>query len=336
MGNSSAYWVRLAGTTPASELAPTSAPTWSTLADGGNGPASFGLGRSAKSQPHLLRPGLLMEIFKGCGRVWMGRIEDFDPNEGQVVGRGLHTDMLGVPALDGLGATTRVADTAVATARSAPWNLLVTDPNAVLPVMGTATGDDTSPQMLATLLDQIGEQAGKRWGQDQNGALFFRADAEVVSSWLLAPGVARFGPTSEGQASHLVGRYQAAGGANATVTRSDPDATVIKAEMVDLTDRGTLSEAQATAILDAALAAGKSATGWVNGVTVTRDQLMTIGGNPASLAGVRAGSRLTVIELGANRSAVIGKTTYTAGDTTIYLEPANTAPRSFVDVIAAA
>lgn len=336
MGNSSAYWVRLNGTTPATEIAPHTPPSWETWADGGNGAASFQMGRSAKSSPNLLTPGTLLEVFKGCGRMWMGRVEDFDPNEGSVVGRGIHTDLLGIPALDGTGATTRVADTAAATARSAPYNHILSDPNAVLTTMGTAIGDDTSPQMVASLFDQIAQQTGKRWGQDQNAAMFFRSDVETAASWLLAPGVARFGDTTEGQASHLVGRYQTTGGANATVTRSDPDATVIKAEFVDLTDRGGITEAQATSILDAQLAAGKAMRGWVNGITVSRDQLMTIGGNPASLAGVRAGSRLTVIELGANKSAVIGKTSYTAGDDTIYIEPVKTAPRSFVDVIAAA
>lgn len=332
---SSAYWIRLNGTTPATEIAPHTPPTWETWADGGNGPCSFELGRSAKHAPHLLRPGTFLEVFLGCGRTWVGRIEDYDDNEGAVTGRGIQTDMLSVPALDG-GDITRTAVEAVITGRGAPWNLFVTDPYSVSTDMGTALGDDTTPLMMAALFDLCAEQAGRRWGQDQNGALYFTSDAETPSSWLLAPGVARFGQTTEGQASHLVGRYQAIGGALATATRLDPDATVIKAELIDLTDRGPMTEASAVAILDAVLAAGKSSTGWVNGITVTRDQLLTIGGTPSALAGVRAGSRLKVIELGPNTSAVIGKTRYTAGDDLIYLEPVNTAPRNIVDVIAAA
>lgn len=336
MGSAGAYWVRFGGTTPATEIAPHTPPTWETWADGGNGPSSFELGRSAKSAPHLTRPGTLLEIFKGCGRVWLGRIEDYDQNEGSVVGRGIHTDLFGLPALTSLGATTRVAATAITTARAAPWNLYVNDAHGVLTTMGTATGDDTSPQMVNVLLDQCAEQVGKRWGQDPNGALYFRSDADILASWLLAPGVARFGTTTEGRASHLIGRYQTSTGDNATATRVDLDATVLNTETVDLTERGALTEAEANAILDAALAAGKSGTRWVNGITVTRDQLMTIGGTRASLAGVRAGSRVNVVELGMNRSAIIGKTRYTAGESVIYVEPVNTAPRTFADVIAAA
>ena len=331
-----AYWMRLGGTMPATEIAPHTQPTWETWADGGNGPASFEFGRSAKSRPDLAAPGTLLEVFKGCGRVWLGRIEDYDPNEGSVAARGIHTDMLAVPALDGTGATTRTAETAIGVARSAPWSLLINDPYGVAPAIGFAWGEDSSPQMLAALLDQCAEQAGGRWGQDANGALYFRKDVDVAASWLLAPGLTRFGDTTEGQASHLVGRYQTGDGTYAAVTRSDPDATVVRAEMIDLTDRGTLTEVDATAILDAALAAGKSSRGWVNGITVTREQLTTIGGTPTSLAGVRAGDRVNIVELGPTVSAIIGKTRYTAGEDTIYVEPVNTAPRNFVDVIAAA
>lgn len=331
---SSAYWIRLGGTTAATEIAPHTPPTWETWADGGNGSASFNFGRSAKHEPHLTKPGTLMEIMLGCGRVWMGRVEDYDPNEGAVVGRGIHTDMLSVPALDGLGAMTRNVATAFATAIAAPWNLIIRDPNGVAALTPDAYGDSTEPLMLAKLLDQCAQQAGKRWGQDQNGAFYVLGDG-VAASWLLAPGVARFGDTTEGQASHLVGRYIAVGGAYATVTRSDADATVIRAELVDLTERGEMSVGDVQATLDAALDAGKSSRGWVTGATVSREQLMTVGGTPAMLAGVRGGQRLNIAEIGPDMSAIIGKTRYTAGEETIYIEPANTAPRTLVDVLAA-
>lgn len=333
---SAAYWIRLGGTTPATEIAAHTPPTWETWADGGNGSSSFNLARSAKHEPHLTRPGTLMEIMLGCARVWYGRIEDYDPNEGSVVGRGIHTDMLTVPATDSLGAAIRTASTAVTTALAAPWNLRITDPNAVLTTMGTAVGDDTSLLTITALLDRCAEQAGRRWGQDNRGALYFRKDSDIIASWLLAPGVARFGDTTEGRASHLVGSYTAVGGAAATAVSFDSDATVIRAEMVDLTGRGEMTSAQATAILDAAMTTSKATRAWVNGITVSREQLMTIGGTPSALAGVRAGSRLNIVELGPNMSAIIGKTRYTAGEEVIYIEPTSTAPRNFTDVLAAA
>lgn len=334
------YWIRLGGRLPATEIAPHSPPTWETWADGGNGPASFEMGQSAKFQHNLLTPDALCEIFLGVKRVWFGRIEDYDRNDGSVTCRGIFTDTLGIPALDG-GAATRSVAAAVVTAVGAPWNWQVVDPLGNATAMGSATGDADSVLMMHELFQQIAEQTGKRVGQDASGALFFRS-TPTEPRWVMAPESAAFGMTSEGMASHLVGRYVAVGGANDTVTRS-VSAKVARAELVDLTPRGEMTEAQAAAILDAALASQRSRRSWVNGVELPLSRLTTIGGGFAHGAAVRAGDMarthgLSVVGgLGSSLALdeVIGKTRYTAGAKSIYLEPINTAPRTFADVIAA-
>ncbi len=332
----STCWVRLNGTTPATEIAAHTPPTWETWADGGNGGSSFVLNLSAKRDSHLLKPGTLMEILYGCYRVWLGRVEDFDRTTATVTGRGIQTDALTIPALDGTGAATRNLTTALTTAAAVPWSWRFLNFG-----LGsyTATGDSGEPLMMGQLLDLIAEQTGKRWGQLPNSGLYLRSDP-TVPTWLTSPDSSVFGHTDEGRATHLVGRYNTGAG-YATTTRGT--GSPARAELVDLTDRGTLTLAQANAILDAALAArGPSRYGLVNGTTLSREQVTTIGGTPAALESVRAGSMVRahgIAYSGMSTTApnmVIGKTRYTAGETTIYLEPVDIAPRTLRDVIAAA
>lgn len=331
-------WVRLGGTTPATEIAPHTPPTWETLADGGNGEASFELGKSAKSSPHLTAPGTLMEVLTGCYRLWTGRVADYDRHTGQVVGRGIHTDALHVPALTPGGDSTRSTVTALATANAAPWKLGIAN---TIGYGGTAAGNDDSPLMMAELFDLVAQEQGARWGQNPDRSLYMLPDP-TSPTWTVIPDAAAFGTTNEDQATALVGRYFN-GTTNVTTVRPAAVPTSARAEIRDLTGRGALTEAQANAILDAELGTKKSLTGWVNGVTLHREQV-TRNGTPANLSGIHARSRMVrahgvPVMFGALQSTtldvVLGKTRYTAGQDTIYLEPVGTAPRTFVDVVAA-
>lgn len=333
-------WIRLGGTTPATEVAPHTPPTYETWADGGNGEASFTFGRSAKFASHLTAPGTLVEILVGPFRVWLGRIGDFDRLTGEVIGRGIQTDALGIPALDGSGDVTRDYGVALATATAAPWNWVAwntyTGPSVAL-------GDSDQPQMMAALTGELAEQQGARWGQyPEHGGIYILPDP-TTPTWTITPEAAAFGPTSEGQATHLVARYFN-GSTNETAVRSDPLATVATAEVIDLTERGTLTLGEVNDMLDAQLAATRAQTGWVNGITLHREQI-TMNGTPACLAEVHARNRMVRAHglpaaFGAMQATwvdvVLSKTRWTVGSPTIYLEPVKTAPRAFADVLAAA
>lgn len=330
-------WVRLGYFLPATEVAAHSAPSWETLADGGNGECSFDLALSAKTLPPLLERGTPLEIICGGTRVWLGRIGDYDRSEGRVIGRGIHTDAYQIPAIDGAGNVTRNIVTAMNTATLPPWGWRVDNSNGV---SGTATGDATAPQMVGQLFDEYAAQFGYRWGQDANATVYIAADP-TTPTWLATPDTAAFGMTDESTPNHLIGRYFD-GTVNASAIRYLPDVKVGRAEFRDLTDRGTLTTAEANAILDAELAAAATRPGWVNGVTLHRDQLTTVGGTPAFLPSVTARTMIRAHGLMADGlvqapwlDVVIGKTRYTAGEDSIYVEPANTAPRTLVDVIAA-
>jgi hypothetical protein len=327
-----AYWIRVNGTTAATDIGAHSAPTWETLADGGNGEASFEFSMDVKSDHQYLQPDKRLEIFYGTSRVWLGRIADWDRDAGRVIGRGIHTDAYQIPAIDGSGNTTRDFGIALPVAISNGWLA-----NNFDLVSGSADGDSTDPMMIGDLLDLIAEQTGKRWGQRPNTGIYLNSDP-TEPRWLAMPEASVFGATNEDRPTHLVGRFFD-GTNNVTTTRGS--GSPMRAMFVDLTERNTITLAQANAILDANLARMGSRNGWVNGTTLHREQLTTVGGVPAALEAVRAGHMVRALGVGyegygsSSPDVVIGKTRYTAGEDTIYVEPVNTAPRNAVDVWAA-
>lgn len=329
-------WVRLGGTTPATELAAHSAPTWERLADGGFGECSFDIALSAKTAPPLLREGTMLEVICGGNRVWWGKVNDYDREGGRVIGRGIQTDAYQIPAFDAGGNVTRDVVTAINTAAATPFFWPVNNLNGI---SGSATGDSTAPQMVGQLLDEFAAQLGYRWRLDSNGTIFVGADP-TTPTWLATPESAAFGLSDESAPTLLVGRYYN-GTTNVTAFRQKAGATTIRTEIRDLADRGTLTLAQVNTILDAEL--GMTGPSWVNGVTLSREQITTLGGTPAFLPSVIAGTMIRAHGLMADGligapwlDITIGKTRYTAGEDSIYIEPAGVVPRTAVDVWAAA
>lgn len=314
---------------PATEIAAHGAPSWETLADGGCGEMSADFYTTRGFEHPALRRQALVRVFLGLMPVYTGFLVDFSA-EGQLVARGLADRKF--YALDGSGNPTRDIAVAVAQAQARGWQ--VTNPDGVA---GVPAGDLSQPATVGSLLADWAQETGSRWGVDGRGCLYLRPDA-TSAQWHIAPSLVALGTTSEGVASRLFGRYLE-GGIYKMVARGTPGGDE---ELVDLTDRGEITTAQATAILDTALTATATRPGWLGGTEVSSDQLTNGSGQSAPLCDVRAGQRVrdhgaASVTTGAMWiDETIGKTRYTAGEDVIYLEPVNTAPRNLVDVIAAA
>lgn len=322
-------WLRINGY-PATEIAAHTPPTWETWADGGSGSASWAFSLSMRSQHQALRPGALVQVMLGPMPLWSGLMADPDRTTWQCTAYGLASAGLKFPALDGGGATTRNIQTAAFTAVGMGW--LVTDPAGIT---GTASGDATgNPISVAQLWSDYAEQAGQRWGVNGRGHLFMRSDP-TSPTWLASPGAAAFGSTDEDSHTRLIGRYLDS--TSGLYAKADAG-TGYPVGTEDLSDRGAMSLAEANAILEGMLVR-RGGRAWTNGVTLTRDQLQTMGGTPAFLPAVRAGQLMRSFGLANSVNAlaldtVIGKTRYTAGDDSIYVEPVNTAPRTHRAVLA--
>ena len=323
------YWLRIDGYA-ATEIAAHTAPTWETLADGGCGAASWEFALSPRSQHSALRVGALVEVMAGPQPVYRGLLTEPDRTTWECHAYGLSSSLRQRLALDAFGNSTRDLGVALAQAIERGWR--GTNP---APVVGVAAGDPAgNPVKVGDLLDDYAEQTGQRWGADAFGRVYMRPDP-TTAKWLITPDVAAFGVTDEAGAQLLAGRYFN-GTANLTAYAGGGEPE----EAVDLTDRGTITAAAAEAILNGQLAR-RGGYQWTNGATLSRDQITTAGGTPAALGAVTAGQMVRAHGLGYGVGSTpwldvtIGKTRYTAGDDVIYLEPINTAPRTFVDVVAA-
>lgn len=326
-------WV---GGYPATEIAPHTPPSWETLADGGTGEISWSFALTPRSQHPALRPGSLVQVKVGGMSVARGALVDPDRTEWACVARGVQNDRY--LALDASGNVTRNLGTAITQAIARGWRVANPQNHGA---GYTVPGDSTEPQTMSALLTEAAGSA--RWGIDPIGNLYVRSDP-TTPWWQAAPDSAIFGTTDEETTTHLVGLYF--DGTNNQKTIRPALSSVVQhraEEPVDLTERGTLTLSQANAILDAALAQNNK-IGFTNGVTLTSAQITTVGGSSAFLPSIRAGVMMRAHGLISARASVqtpvldfvIGKTRYTAGDDVIYVEPVNTAPRTFADVIAAA
>lgn len=339
--SATAYWVRLGGWLPATEIAPHSPPSWETLASGGIGEVSFEFALSPKAQHQLLTVGTKVEVMLGAQAVATSLMSEPDRTEWAIKAQGLSAASRNVAAVNSLGEFTRDVGQVLLNVTTQGW-WPVTNPFGV-GAGKVVAGDATGPLMVGELLDQLAEQEGKRWGVDGAGRIYMRPDP-TVATCVIAPEAAAFGVTDEGRATQLVGRYVDAGGVGTTRIYPPTVNGPIIHEVVDLTDAeryGALSEAQVDAILSGAFSLGKAETNWTNGVTLDREQI-TRRGVPAVLPTLTAGvdmARATGMSSGYLSApwldVVIGKTRYTAGERSIYLEPVSKAPRTFTEVIAA-
>lgn len=330
----SSFWVRVAGVDGYS-IGDHSAPTWETQAIGGCGAASLTFLTPTRAPHRALRKAAPFQILYGTQPVYTGRVTEFDRQTGELHAKGLGLWLYDTLALDSVGASTRDIGTALTEAiASGRW-----DGSNPYDVDGVTEGDaDGNPISIGALLDQFCEQTGQWWGTDALGHPRFYV-TPTEPTWTVNPDSAVFGETTEDSPTFLAGRYDDGTPPFKTAFAGTAGTGTEAAE--DLTDRGVLTQAQAEAILEGMLVR-RPGQAWVNPADLTADQITTVGGTPAFLPTVIAGGLMRsfgagYLEVGSlSLTTMIGKTTLTAGSSSIRVEPLNTAPRTLRAVIAAA
>lgn len=158
MSNATAFWLRLDGWIPATEVAAHTPPTWETHADGGIGEISWAFSLTPRSQHQALRKGALVEVMCGPMPVATGLMTEPDRSSWQCHAFGLSSSLGRIAALDNLGNATR--DLSVAVAQAIVDGSPVRNP---APVSGTAAGDSTgNPSTIGSILTDYAEQTGQR------------------------------------------------------------------------------------------------------------------------------------------------------------------------------
>lgn len=313
----------------ATRIAAHSAPTWEISADGGCGELKVSFSVEAGFEHQALQRGRSVQVKVGLFAVYWGRVVDYDRNTGELIAGGeFGRNKL---ALDGAGNATRDLGVAISAAIGRGWN--VTNPGSV---GGVATGTGSGVQTVADLAREVADQSNTWIGINGRGE-FYQTATPTTHRWLLAPGAVALAPTTEGMADFYAVRYfDGTNYVTVTLGTSGEEAEI------DLTDRGTLTGAEASSIAANMNAKYQKRLAWTGGMEVPRHQITTRGGTPSALVDVMPLEMVRIPGLpvfSANAlwlDEVIGKVRYTAGADSIYIEPVATAPRNFVDVMAAA
>jgi hypothetical protein len=245
----------------------------------------------------LVRRGTLIEVTDGPYRMGSPAILS-EPAKGagiedpwQFTATGIGREVEGSDsfyAADGSGNATTIPSTAVAQAITDGWRIA----GAAASVPSSAPSTPTVSEGLNTVAALLGASAtvnGQRWGVGQDNVLAFTADP-TTPTYQITPAAVALGTSDDNYASTVKVRYlDSTTGTYLTRTATNANVAArfgVKQYMVDVTDQGAMSSTTAQSIADQTLALAKGRLSWTNNLTVTSNELLTMGGVPASLSKV--------------------------------------------------
>lgn len=245
-------------------------------------------GMTSKRRHRDFVPGASVTAWVGPRPIWRGTLAEPDWTEGEFAAEGLCRQAETVPCLTSGNITTSVVDTAADNGIARGW----LDWARVSSVSATPVVEGDSTDNLNTLDDLLNvqaEDAGRYWYIDPRGIiaepLHRKAMSPTVGFWDVVIEGDRIGTSAEKLAGTVVAWYSdsSAGGAPKSVSVGSARPVV----KVDLTNRGPISAATATATIQAIYDNAAAQVGLLGTFELTRNQII---GRP-NLAMVTAGNR---------------------------------------------
>lgn len=267
--------------------------------DGASGmyEASWTMPLPADFEHALLRRGSLVELMEGSYRVGCPLVLS-EPSKGtgidqpwQFVATGIGRDVEGsdaFTAFDGSLNTTAVPSTAATQAQARGWRITTIDATVPSTVIG-ASSITEGLNSTGALLSAAGESLGQRWTVNRDGTLLFSADPGSPS-YQTVPGSVTLGTSDDNYATTVYGRYlDLATATYLTVSATNTNVATVfgrKEYNVDLTPLGKIATATAQGFADGILARSKGRLAYTNTLTLTPNQLLDMGGQPANVTQV--------------------------------------------------
>lgn len=307
-----------------------------------------------RRRPPQIQTGAVVELFAGSlDPAWVGVLTQPDWSDGTFVAQGDCRVAESIPAMTTGLLTTSVPNAAVDYAIAQGWWPGVTRPGNISSVAYTAGDDGTADatddvNMVGALLDSYTADAGLRWAINNYRQVYATTDP-TTPMWDIATDTQALGVTSETLAGTVVARYQSSQSGARSSIMVGTQAPVVA---VDLTGRGYLTLAQATALCNTILTQAKATIGFTNPITVTPDQISHGGVSPHP-ALVRAGQRIRLLgqrdprgpgldtgldlggDLAGTLSVVVGESIWTEADNTLTLSPVDTQGKDLASIVEA-
>jgi hypothetical protein len=204
---------------------------------------------------------------------------------------------------------------------------------------------------VGALFTDYGNIVGKRWGVGRDGVVGFVSDP-TTPTYQITPGAVALGTADDNYATVVKVRYLDA--ATSTLKTAFAPASPSAVEQrfgrrefpVDATKLGAINTSDAQNLADGILAKSKGRLAWTNSLTVTRNEILTMGGVPADLSKVAedVGSGCMVRLHGiwsdllettgaTYLDVIIGEAPYADGSSTLELKPLGLAPRDLAAVV---
>ena len=286
-----------------------------------------------------LQTGDRIDIFDGLHCIWSGTLTEPNLDTGEYRADGAARLAEQFYALTAGGNISGTISGAVdqAIARGLAWagrDAASTTSGAFLD-----TSTLTEPMRLSAYLDMYAEGIGQRWYVAPDRILRI-ADDPTTPKWRLHAGVARIGRGDQDFTTQMVARYlDSATSTYKTVTVASGTGGAFREELLDLTTRGPLTTAAATALAQKVLKVSATRPGLLEPVDVDAATLTDMGGNPADVRLIRGRDMVRIPGVWdgplPHLDVVLGQVTVNDTTGVATLSEVDQAPRDLASVLAA-
>lgn len=293
-------------------------------------------GMTSKRRHRDLIAGAPVAAWLGPRPIWRGTLLEPDPGSGQFVAEGLCRQAETVPCLTAAGETTSTPNIAIDNGITRGWlNWARAFSISSAPLVEGDTTDNLNS--LDDLLAAHGEDTGRYWTIDPRSIihepLHRKGMTPAAGFWDVVLDGDRIGTSEEKLAGTIVARYvdKNAGGVRKTVVVG----TARPVRKVDLTNRGPITAAKATATAQIILDEAAAQVGLLGSFEVTRNQII---GHP-NLAMVTASHRFRLRgqhdPAGLNASPVItgDQSRWTVDEGKVLITPVGAPQRDLESII---
>lgn len=316
---------------------------WSTKALGGCHEAAFEI--DPTNIPPGMYRGAAVQLRSGMTNNWRGEVHNVGA-DGTVTCIGPWSVAAQIGALDGAGVGTLVPDTALnaAVARGAiSWRIPTGGVSNVAVVDGTAG----EPMLLTQQLEAWAIKTGALVGVDADNNIY-AGPASANPAWVVSPHAgARLDVTGD-YVTHLWGDYVTPAGTwgkvGPVIDTVAANAWGRRESTADLSELGPINSTTATTYIASMLATGAARKAVTGTLRLSRQQLMTPGGEPAALSMVKGGQRVRLLGVADGTNAairnlytdiVIDQCSFTEGEDQITFDPMGGPAVNLGDVLTA-